>query len=61
MAITKSLRSKGSEFTINGQTLDAFGLKKGMKVDAQKVVEESAIEVAQEIKRTGKIHPHPQN
>ena len=50
---------KGQKFTINGQTLDAFGLKKGMKVDAQKVVEESAIEVAQEIKRTGKMPPPP--
>src|SRR5258708_24975925 len=34
----------GQKFTINGQTLDAFGLKKGMKVDAQKVVEESRSE-----------------
>jgi len=36
MAITKSLSPKGPEIHINGQTLDAFGLKKGMKVDAQK-------------------------
>lgn len=50
---------KGQKFTINGQTMDAFGLKKGMIVDAQKVVEESAIEVAQEIKRTGIAPPPP--
>jgi len=50
---------KGQKFTIDGQTLDAFGLRKGMKVNAQKVVEESAIEVAQEIKRTGKMPPPP--
>jgi hypothetical protein len=50
---------KGQIFTINGQKVDAFGLKKGMKVDAQKVVEESAIEVAQEVKRTGIAPPPP--
>jgi hypothetical protein len=50
---------KGQIFTINGQKMDAFGLKKGMKVDAQKVVEESAIEVAQEVKRTGIAPPPP--
>jgi hypothetical protein len=50
---------KGQKFTINGQTMDAFGLKKGMMVDAQKVVEESATEVAQEIKRTGIAPPPP--
>jgi hypothetical protein len=50
---------KGQKFTINGQTMDAFGLKKGMMVDAQKVVEESAFEVAQEVKRTGIAPPPP--
>jgi hypothetical protein len=50
---------KGQKFTVNGQQTDAFGLKKGMKVDAQQVVEESAIEVAQEIKRTGTAPPPP--
>ena len=49
----------GQKFTINGKTMDAFGLKKGMVVDAQKVVEESAVEVAQEVKRTGKMPPPP--
>jgi hypothetical protein len=50
---------KGQIFTIDGQKMDAFGLKKGMKVDAQKVVEESAVEIAQEVKRTGKMPPPP--
>jgi len=50
---------KGQIFTINGQTMDAFGLKKGMKVDAQKVVEEPITVVAQEVKRTGIAPPPP--
>lgn len=50
---------KGQKFTVDGQVTDAFGLKKGMKVDAQKVVEESAIEIAQEVKRTGIAPPPP--
>ena len=49
----------GQKFTINGQTLDAFGLKKGMRVDAQKVVEEPEIVVAQQVKRTGIAPPPP--
>src|ERR1700747_2437854 len=44
---------KGQKFNVNGEMVDAFGLKKGMKVDAQKVVEEPEIVVAQEVKRTG--------
>jgi hypothetical protein len=50
---------KGQKFTVDGQQTDAFGLKKGMKVNAQQVVEESAIEVAQETKRTGIMPPPP--
>jgi hypothetical protein len=38
---------KGQKFNVDGQMVDAFGLKKGMKVDAQKVVEEPEIVVAQ--------------
>jgi RNase P/RNase MRP subunit p29 len=49
---------KGQKFTINGQEMDAFGLKKGMKVDAQKVVEQPETLVTQEIKRTG-VMPTP--
>jgi hypothetical protein len=50
---------KGQKFTINGESVDAFGLKKGMKVDAQKVVEEPVTVVAQEVKRTGIAPPPP--
>jgi len=51
---------KGQKFNVDGQMVDAFGLKKGMKVDAQKVVEEPEIVIAQEVKRTGTAPPPPQ-
>jgi RNase P/RNase MRP subunit p29 len=50
---------KGQKFTVDGQVTDAFGLRKGMKVDAQKVVEEPETVVAEEIKRTGVVPPAP--
>jgi len=50
---------KGTTFNVNGQPTDAFGLKKGMKVDAQQVTEESEIQVAQEVKTTGVMPPPP--
>jgi RNase P/RNase MRP subunit p29 len=50
---------KGQKFNVDGQMVDAFGLKKGMKVDAQKVVEEPEIVIAQEVKRTGSAPPAP--
>lgn len=50
---------KGQKFTVNGQETDAFGLKKGMKVDAQQVIEQPITVVAQEIKRTGIAPPPP--
>jgi hypothetical protein len=50
---------KGQKFTINGQEMDAFGLRKGMKVDAQKVVEQPENVVTQQIKRTGIAPPPP--
>jgi hypothetical protein len=50
---------KGQKFTINGQETDAFGLKKGMIVSAQRVTEVPETVVAQEIKRTGKMPPPP--
>lgn len=49
----------GQKFTINGQEMDAFGLKKGMKVDAQKVVEQPETVITQQIKRTGVMPPPP--
>src|SRR5262249_50671744 len=49
----------GQKFNINGQETDAFGLKKGMVVSAQRVTEVPETVVAQEIKRTGKMPPPP--
>jgi hypothetical protein len=49
----------GQKFTIDGKETDAFGLKKGMMVSAQKVTEVPETVVAQEIKRTGKMPPPP--
>src|SRR5580700_6789072 len=49
----------GQKFTVNGQVTDAFGLRKGMKVDAQQVIEQPASVVAQIVKRTGTMPPPP--
>ena len=49
----------GQKFTIDGQVVDAFGLKKGMKVSAQKVIEQPEVVTAQEIKRSGTMPPPP--
>ena len=48
---------KGQVFTIDGQKLDAFGLRKGMKVNAQKVTEEPEIMVSQDVVRSGTMPP----
>ena len=50
---------KGQMFTVDGQQTDAFGLRKGMKIDAQKVVEQPETVVSQQIKRTGISPPPP--
>jgi len=50
---------KGQMFTVDGKQTDAFGLRKGMVVNAQKVVEVPETVVAQEFKRTGKMPPPP--
>jgi hypothetical protein len=49
----------GQKFTVNGQETDAFGLKKGMTVDAQQVIEQPETVVAQQVKRTGIMPPPP--
>jgi len=49
----------GQKFTVDGKQTDAFGLKKGMKISAQKIVEVPETVVAQEIKRTGTAPPPP--
>lgn len=50
---------KGQKFTVDGRQVDAFGLKKGMKVTATKVVEEPITEVEQRAKLTGQMPPPP--
>jgi hypothetical protein len=43
----------GQKVTVNGQQVDAWGLKKGMKVTATKVVETPETVIAQQTKVTG--------
>jgi hypothetical protein len=50
---------KNQKFNIDGQMVDAWGLKKGMKVTATKVVEETVNEVEQARKLTGQMPPPP--
>ena len=49
----------GQKFTVNGQQTDAFGLKKGMVVNATQVVEEPIEVVTQQAKLTGQMPPPP--
>lgn len=50
---------KNQKFNIDGQMVDAWGLKKGMKVTATKVVEETVTQVEQARKLTGQMPPPP--
>lgn len=50
---------KGQKFNVDGQMVDAWGLKKGMKVSATKVVEEPLTVVNQQRKLTGQMPPAP--
>jgi hypothetical protein len=50
---------KGQKFMVDGEEKDAWGLKKGMKVSAQRVTEVPETVVAEEIRRTGKLPPPP--
>ena len=50
---------KGQKFNVEGQMVDAWGLKKGMNVSATKVVEEPLTVVAQQRKLTGQMPPPP--
>ena len=50
---------KDQKFNVDGQMLDAWGLKKGMKVSATKIVEKPMTEVAQEAKVSGQMPPPP--
>lgn len=49
----------GQKFIIDGHETDAFGLKKGMKVSAQRVTEVPETVVTQEIRRSGQMPPTP--
>jgi len=50
---------KGQKFNIDGQEVDAFGLRQGMKVNAQQVTEVPITEVSQQVSRTGTMPPPP--
>jgi hypothetical protein len=50
---------KGQKFMVNGEQTDAWGLKKGMKVAAQKVTEVPETMIADEVSRTGTAPPPP--
>lgn len=49
----------GQKFKVEGQTVDAWGLKPGMIITATKVVEFTATEVEQQRKLTGSMPPAP--
>ena len=50
---------KGQKFNVDGQMVDAWGLKKGMKVSATKVVEEPVTEVSVKKELSGTMPPPP--
>ena len=50
---------KGQKFMVDGQQTDAFGLKKGMRVSATKVVEEPITSVEHRREVTGSMPPPP--
>lgn len=50
---------KGQKFDINGEQVDAFGLRKGMKISATKIVTEPVDVVSQQRKLTGEMPPPP--
>jgi hypothetical protein len=49
----------GQKFNVNGQMTDAWGLKKGMKVNATKVVEQPATSVDVRKQLSGSMPPPP--
>jgi hypothetical protein len=50
---------KGQKFNVDGQMVDAFGLKKGMKISATKIVEVPETVVSQQKQVTGTMPPPP--
>jgi hypothetical protein len=49
----------GQKFMVDGRQTDAWGLKKGMNVSAQRVVEVPSTVVAEQVSRTGSAPPPP--
>jgi len=47
----------GQKFNVNGQETDAWGLRKGMKINAQVVTESPEVGVSQHVKRSGEMPP----
>jgi len=50
---------KGQQFNVDGQMVDAWGLKKGMKISATRVVEAPETVVTQQAKISGTMPPPP--
>ncbi len=50
---------KDQKFSVDGKMVDAWGLKKGMKVSATKIVEVPEIHVSHEQQLTGSMPPPP--
>jgi len=50
---------KGQKFNVDGKTVDAWGLKKGMKISATKVVEVPETVISHEKTLTGSMPPPP--
>jgi hypothetical protein len=48
---------RGQKFNIDGKDTDAFGLRKGMRISATVVSEETQDEVSQQVNRTGTAPP----
>lgn len=49
----------GQKFMVDGKEVDAWGLKKGMKVSATKIVEEPVTQYDQEVQLAGHTPPPP--
>lgn len=50
---------KGQKFNVDGQMVDAWGLKKGMNISATKIVEEPVNEITVKKQVTGSMPPPP--
>ena len=50
---------KGQKFNVDGQMVDAFGLREGMKISATRITETPETVVSQKTMVTGKMPPPP--